>query len=208
MLSFLSKYAANIAFSQNGEESILLECVRRMAVERGRACEIGGADGHFCSNTALLIRDYGWHGTFVETNFDLWQRCVENWKDNPNVRSTCSHVDTHNINAFVDDSTDLLSLDTDGSDYELFCAMKARPKICIVEIDSSFPPDKEGFNSDGGAGYFSMMVAGLERGYFLLAHTGNLILVRDEYKELFPEIEGHPILDSERYFNTGWLKAA
>lgn len=208
MLDFLNKYRRDYFASQNGEEGILLEVVKRIGLDNGRCVEIGGANGLFCSNTALLIRDHGWRGRFVEAQFELWRQCQDNWKDNPNVRSTCSHVDTHNINTFVDDSTDLLSLDTDGSDYELFCAMRARPKICIVEIDSSFPPDKEGFNSDGGAGYFSMMVAALERGYFLLAHTGNLVLVRDEYRELFPEIEGHPILDSEKYFNRAWLKAA
>lgn len=206
MLEFFYKYAGNV-HSQNGEDLIIREAVKRLGVENGNCVEIGGADGHFCSNTRLLIEN-GWRGRFVETDYELWEKCVDNWKDNPKVRSTCSHVDKHNINAFVDDSTDLLSLDTDGSDYILFRAMRARPKIVIVEIDSSFPPDKEGFNSDGGAGYFSIMVAAMERGYFLLAHTGNLVLVRDEYKELFPEIEGHPILDSEKYFNRAWIREA
>lgn len=208
MLSFLNKYRRDYFASQNGEEGVVLEVVKRLGIEKGNSVEIGGANGLYCSNTALLIRDYGWSGKFIETDFNLWRQCQENWKDNPNVRSTCSHVDKYNINAFVDDSTDLLSLDTDGSDYDLFKAMKARPKIVIVEIDSSIPPDKEGFNSDGGAGYLSMMIAALERGYFLLAHTGNLILVRDEYQDLFPEIEGHPIIDSQKYFNRAWIKEA
>lgn len=207
MLDFLNKYRRDYVFSQNGEEGLLIEALRRIGISQGNCVEIGGNDGRWCSNTAYLI-EQGWSGKFIETDFNLWRQCQENWKDNPNVRSTCSHVDKYNINAFVDDSTDLLSLDTDGSDYDLFKAMKARPKIVIVEIDSSIPPDKEGFNSDGGAGYLSMMIAALERGYFLLAHTGNLVLVRDEYKDLFPEIEGHPIIDSDKYFNRAWIKEA
>lgn len=206
MLSFLNKYGFNV-HSQNREDGVIAEAVKRIGIESGSCAEIGGNDGRWLSNTRLLI-EQGWHGKFIETDFNLWRECAENWKDNPNVRSTCSHVDKYNISAFVDDSTDLVSLDTDGSDYELFKAMRARPKIVIVEIDSSFPPDREGFNSDGGAGYFSMMVLALERGYFLLAHTGNVVLVREEYKELFPEIEGHPILDSEKYFNRAWIKEA
>lgn len=208
MLDFLNKYRRDYFASQNGEEGLLLEALRRMGIENGNCVEIGGNNGLWCSNTALLIRDYGWSGKFIETNFDLWRQCVENWKDNPNVRSTCSHVDKYNINAFVDDSTDLLSLDTDGSDYELFNAMKARPKIVIVEIDSSIEPPSEAFNSDGAAGYWSMVVAGLERGYFVLAHTGNIIFVRQEYGELFPECAPHPLLEWERYFNRSWVKEA
>lgn len=210
MLDFLNKYRRDFKFSQNGEEGIILECLERLYfhVNKGHAVEIGGNDGRYCSNTALLLEQRGWSGLFVEADHGLYQRSVANWANYPQVRHQCARADASNINAFVTDQCDLLSLDTDGDDYKLFTALAAKPKIVIVEIDSSFPPDKEGFNSDGGAGYFSMMVAALERGYFLLAHTGNLVLVRDEYKELFPGIEGHPILDSEKYFNRAWLKAA
>lgn len=206
MLEFLKKYAGNV-HSQNGEDFLIREAIGRIGIVNGTCVEIGGNDGRWMSNTRLLIEN-GWHGRFIETNFDLWRQCVENWKDNPNVRSTCSHVDKYNINAFVQDDCDLLSLDTDGSDYELFNAMRARPKIVIVEIDSSIKPPSEAFNSDGAAGYWSMVAAGLERGYFVLAHTGNIIFVRQEYGELFPECAPHPLLEWERYFNRAWIREA
>lgn len=208
MLSFLNKYAKNYKFSQNGEEGCLLEAFVRMKQDRGHCVEIGGADGHFCSNTALLLENVGWSGLFVEADYGLYLKCGENWKHNPRVRSQCCYVDERNINAFVGDDCDLLSLDTDGLDYKIFCGMKARPKIVIVEIDSSLPPDKEVFNADGAAGYWAMTVAALERGYFVLCHTGNLVLVRQEYGHLFPEIDKHPLVDYEYFFNDAWLKGA
>lgn len=206
MLSFLNQHARNYKYSQNGEESIILECLVRMNQDRGYCVEIGGADGRFCSNTALLLENVGWSGLFVEADYNFYLKCKENWQGNPRVRSQCSRVDERNVNAFVKDDCDFLSIDTDGSDYKIFCGMTARPKIVIVEIDSSIPPDKNEFNSDGGAGYWPMTVAALERGYFLLCHTGNLIFLRQEYGPLFPEVNKHPLLDYEYFFNDGWLK--
>lgn len=220
MLSFLNQYAKNV-HSQNGEDGIISECIDRLALAGwlgdgvldrdgewlpGRCVEIGGNDGQWMSNTRLLLEN-GWEGLFVEADYNLYLRCRENWKENPRIRSQCSRVDGKNINAFVDDSCDLLSLDTDGSDYAIFAGLEARPKIVIMEIDSGIPPAVEGFNSDGGAGYFTGVELGLEKGYFLLCHTGNLVFVRDDYKHLFPEVKSkHPLIDSEHYFNRAWLK--
>jgi hypothetical protein len=204
MLSFLHKYAKNI-HSQNGEDGILWEAFMRINPTHDHAVEIGGNDGRWMSNTANLI-EQGWSGSFVEADYGLYLKCTENWKHNPLVRIQCSRVDGRNVNAFVDDKCDLLSIDTDGNDYEIFCGLKARPKIVIVEIDSSIEPPSERVNSDGGVGYWTMTVAALERGYFVLCHTGNLILVKQEYGHLFPECAPHPLLEWELYFNRSWLQ--
>lgn len=206
MLSFLNKYGGNLKFSQNGEELIVLEILRRLDLPLGHAVEAGGSDGHFCSNTALLL-EQGWSGLFVEGQYGLYLESKKNWKDNPRVRHQCCYVDGKNINAFVHDDCDLLSLDTDGSDFLIFNGLKARPKIVIAEIDSSIPPDSYEFNSDGAAGYARMVELGIEKGYFLLVHTGNCVFIREEFKHLFPEVKSkHPLIDSEYYFNRAWLK--
>lgn len=217
MLSFLNQYAKNHVFSQNGEEGILLECVERMDLQRGHAVEIGGNDGRFCSNIAYLLeRHEGWTGLFVEADYGLYLQSLSNWDKFisehskcpgvSSVRHQCSRVDGNNINAFVDDRCDVLSIDTDGHDYEIFRGLKARPKIIIIEIDSSIEPPSEQVNVDGGVGYWTMTTLALEKGYFVLCHTGNLVLVRQEYGHLFPECEPHPLLEWELYFNRGWLK--
>lgn len=208
MLSFLHQYAKDYIYSQNGEEGILAECQRR-GINIFHCVEIGGHDGRFCSNTARIIESdiRVVTGLFVEADYVRYLQCKTNWAHNSNVRCQCCYVDGKNINAFVHDDCDLLSLDTDGSDYKIFAGLKARPKIVIMEIDSSIPPNVEGFNADGAAGYFSGVELGIQQGYFLLCHTGNLVFVRDEFRHLFPEVKGrHPLIDSEFYFNRAWLK--
>jgi hypothetical protein len=219
MLDFVKRYAGNV-HSQNGEDLIIQEGWKRITANQhdgylyngeskvavlGHAVEIGGNEGLWLSNTRYLI-EQGWSGLFVEADHNLYLQSKQNWADNPHVRHQCSRVDGRNVNAFVDDKCDLLSIDTDGGDYAIFCGMKARPKIVIVEIDSSIEPPSERVNSDGGVGYWTMTVAALERGYFVLCHTGNLILVKQEYGHLFPECEPHPLLEWELYFNRSWLQ--
>jgi hypothetical protein len=212
MLSFLHKYARNLFYSQNGEEGIIIQCVRRFAdngVLRsdsdGHCVEIGGHDGKFCSNTGLLIESH-WSGLFVEADYDRYLQCKANWAQNSRVRSQCCRVDGKNINAFVDHMCDLLSLDTDGSDYQIFQGLNAKPKIVIIEIDSSYPPDVWAFNPDGAGTYRNTVELGIEKGYFLLCHTGNLVFVANEYRELFPETEGDGLSNAELYFKKDWLR--
>jgi hypothetical protein len=212
MLSLLNKYAYNV-HSQNGEDGLLIEILARLGLY-GQGCsfphvycvEIGANDGLWMSNTRHLI-NCGASSLFVESDFALYQQCVENWKNNPRVRVQCCHVDRKNINAFIDNRCDVLSLDTDGGDYEIFKGLQVKPKIVIVEIDSSIPPDVDGFNSDGGASYKTMVELGKEKGYELLCHTGNLVFIAGRFALSFPELgRSDPILNAELYFNRSWLK--
>lgn len=208
-LAFAKEYGYNRVFSQNGEEGIILECVERLGIVLGHAVEIGGNDGMFCSNTALLIRDHNWSGVFVEADSNLSDQCAVNWEHSGKVSSIHSNVTEENINQFVTDDTDVLSLDTDGHDYTLFAALKAKPPILIIEIDSSIPPDQRGFNSGGGASYLEMLLLAHQKGYFLLCHTGNMIFIRNDFQDLFPELKGTSALsDVDLYFNRSWLKEA
>ena len=206
MIDFVNKYARNV-HSQNGEDGLVTQCVNRIGLAHGYAVEIGANDGMWMSNTRNLI-EHGWQGLMVEADWNLYQRCRDNWKGNPGVRVQCSIVDGKNINAFVDDSCDVFSSDTDGADYEIFKGLIAKPKIVIVEIDSSIPPDNREFNSDGASGYLPMVELGIAKGYFLLCHTGNLIFVDRQYRELFPEIIGDGLSNPELYFKRDWMKAA
>lgn len=207
MIEVVNKYASNV-HSQNGEDGVTAECLKRIGLRMGHCVEVGSNDGLWLSNTRLLLEN-GWSGAFIEREWSLYLQCQKNWGHRKDVKCICSRVDGHNVNAFVNDDCDVLSIDTDGADYEIFKGLKAKPKIVIVEIDSSIPPDIDGFNSDGGAGYLPMLRLGREKGYFLLAHTGNLIFVRSEYwASHFSDVWAHPEMDANLYFNRGWLKAA
>lgn len=213
MLSFLNQYATNYFASQNGEEGIILEVIRRLdetfqIKAHGHAVEIGGNNGLYCSNTALLLRQHGWSGLFVEGEYGLYLESVKNWSGlGLPVRHQCCYVDEKNINAFVHNDCDLLSLDTDGLDYQIFRGLQAKPKIVIIEIDSSVPPGVLTREDGLGCTYQNTVNIGIEKGYFLLCHTGNLVFVREDFKHLFPEVKSkHPLIDSEFYFKRAWLK--
>lgn len=199
MLSFSEQYGQNV-HSQFGEDGILAECLKRIGIERGNCVEVGGNDGMWLSNTASLI-EQGWSGKFIEADFALWQRSRDRWSERPDVKCICSRVNGQNINAFVDDSTDLFSTDTDGRDFEIFGGLKAKPKIVVIEINSSISPDKYEFSVDGGAGYLPMLRLAIEKGYFLVCHTGNLILIDQKYRGLFPDIVGDGLENADLYFN-------
>lgn len=206
MLTFFEQYGKNIQSSQNGEEGIILECIKRLGLEAGKCVEIGGSDGDFCSNTALLLREHGWSGKFVEADFELWNKCCARWhhaKDR--VKSVCSEVTAENVNAFVPEDTDLISIDVDGTDIEIFRAMTARPAIVIIEINSGFPPDVEHESKEKGSSYLSMAKAAIQKDYFVLCHTGNVVLIDKKHRKLFPEIKGDGIKNSELYFRRDWL---
>ena len=202
MLEFVNRYASN-TYSQNGEDGIVAECLRRMQIGKGSCVEIGANDGQWCSNTARLI-ELGFSGLMIEADAILAQRCEDRWRHNPDVITVCCEASGRNVNAFVTRDVELFSADTDGCDYDIFAGLKAKPKICIVEIDSSLPPLDHVFNKDGGAGYLPMVELGLEKGYFVLSHTGNLIFVDTYFQKLFPEVKGDPIKNCQQYFNCAW----
>lgn len=206
MITFYNKYSKNYYSSQNGEEGLLEECLKRIPTKTKLCVEVGGNDGVWLSNTAWLIKFNGWSGKFVEADFDLWQKSCENWKAFANVKSQCSFVNESNIDAFVSADCEVLSIDTDGVDYKIFKAMTHKPKIVIIEIDSSIHPYEDVFNRDGGAGYMPMVRLGIEKGYFLLCHTGNLIFIDQQYRDLFPEIVGDGLMNKSEYFKKDWLK--
>ena len=205
MLSFYNKYGKNFIFSQNGEEGVINEVLNRIKQINQVCVEIGANNGIWLSNTAWLIKEKGFTGLMVEADYDLWEQCCKNWAGNDKVKSTCSMANPSNINAFVDQSCDVLSIDVDGIDYQIFQALEAKPKVVIIEIDSSIPPDADRFNREGGAGYLPMVKLGIEKGYFLLCHTGNLVFVDKQYKKLFPEIKGDGLKNPGDYFRTNWL---
>ena len=52
-----------------------------------------------------------------------------------------------------------------------------------------------------------MLRLGREKGYFLLCHTGNMIFVDSKYwASHFPDVNAHPEMDADQYFNRAWLK--
>lgn len=192
MRSFINKYKSAGRYSQNGEEGILKEILKRMKLAKGTAVEFGGGDGFYCSNTAHL-RDKGW----TVHMYDI--KAVD-----PYVHQKL--IGPNNVNELPE--CDILSVDVDGNDYGIWKAYNGHPKIVIIEINSSVNPLSNQPVSDKikGTGYKPMVELGLSKGYFLIGHVGNLIFVLNEYKNLFPELTADPIKEVNEYFDYSWIK--
>lgn len=189
MLSFVEKYKGN-AYSQNGEDQIIKECLSRINPKLKVAVEFGGADGFFCSNTALLRLDKNWK---------VYQYDMESSNERLVDKRT---ITPSNVNDLPPCS--VLSIDIDGNDYEVWKAYNGKPDIVVIEINSSLPPMKAHFSPEKGSSYITMALLALEKGYFILCHTGNLVCVLAEHRGLFPEIEGDGVNNYQQYFNTSW----
>jgi hypothetical protein len=187
MKEFSKKYGFNV-HSQNGEDGIISEVLKRINLKKGIAVEFGGADGFYCSNTAML-RSRGWE-VFM---YDL--------EGNDYVEA--KKITPDNVNELPD--ADVLSIDIDGNDYWIWMAYDKSPEVVVVEINSSFSPDENHVSQEKGASYKAMLLLGISKGYFLLCHTGNLVFVKNEYRELFPEVVGDGVSNSNEYFKTDWL---
>lgn len=182
MLDFVLKYGYN-TYSQNGEDGIIEECIKRINPDLKVAVEFGGVDGVFCSNTASL----GWKRFLYDiepSDFSVEKK----------------EITPENVNQLPE--CEVLSIDIDGNDYEVWKAYEGKPAIVIIEINSSLIPEDDHFSIGKGSSFSTMLKLGIEKGYFLLCHTGNMIFVLNEYKDLFPEVKG---VDPFELFNKSWL---
>lgn len=123
-------------YSQNGTEQILAEILGLIKSEVPHVCcEIGAADGIWLSNTAQLVREQGWRGTFVEADHAQFLKCCENYKHLP-ATVICDRATVENINALVPEGCGFLSIDVDGNDYWLWQALTSRPNIVCIEYNN------------------------------------------------------------------------
>jgi len=187
MLDFAKKYYNDIT-SQNGENGIIEECIKRIKPELKVAVEFGAPDEKYCSNIfplgnagfALIYYDDSTQSPYVEKKY----------------------IDPDNVNDIQECS--VLSIDIDGNDFNVWKAYKGKPAIVVIEINSSLDPDVEFFHPDRGSSFCTMNRLANDKGYFLLCHTGNCIYVDLKYHHLFPEIDF--IVTSEKFFNNSWLQ--
>jgi hypothetical protein len=132
------------AFSQNGEDGILLFVFALIGMVNRRCVEICAGDGIQC-NSANLIINHGWNGLLFDGDDQLLARgrayysrlgdtfcyppkLVHSWITRDNVNDL---IESHGFEGPVD----LLSLDLDGMDYWIWEAIDViRPRVVIAEI--------------------------------------------------------------------------
>mgnify|MGYP003111890375 FL=1 len=100
---------------------------------------------------------------------------------------------------------DVLNIDTDiSSDHEIWQSHKKyKPKIVVIEINSSISPESD-IEMDAGSPSFNLSLKiGNELGYSLVCHTGNMIYVRNDLLDKLSIPKS--LINSVELFNRSWL---
>lgn len=130
--------------SQNGEDGILAEILRRLHIGPGFFVEFGVQDGSIC-NTAQLAAN-GWSGVYIEADEGYAERLAQRYASSPRVKTMQRFVTAENIadifaSAGVPKEFDVLSIDIDGNDYWVWRALSGyKPRVVVIEYNAEHAP--------------------------------------------------------------------
>jgi len=192
------KYRKNV-YSQNGEDGILEEVIKQLNIHNGTFVEFGAWDGKYLSNTYYFYEKFNFSGVYIESDSEKFKE-LKNLCDSSNnklsaINSIVSEKDESSLDFLLNKTElrhdfDILSIDIDGNDYMVWKSFNNyKPKIVIIEANSAIPNDieyvgREIIESDRsiveGSSCLSLLKLGVEKGYNLICHTGNMIFVRDD----------------------------
>jgi len=143
----LQRHAKSV-FSQNGEDGMIEEALRRLGIDSPSFVEIGASDGsENCTHNLLLN---GASGLWVEGDVDLVDRARNSFSDFPvDVRN--KFVTTGNIIEIIRSSSrvcngfDVLVMDTDGNDWWLLQKIltEYQPSLIVAEYNAATGPRTE-----------------------------------------------------------------
>ncbi len=220
----LAHFEAQV-FSQNGEDGIIAEILRRIGTTDRFFVEIGAGHG-IEGNTVYLLRK-GWKGIWIEAD----PRAVRSIRtqfsaelETGQLRAVNSFVTRENApdllhQARVPPEFDLLSIDVDRNTSHVWRALSAfRPRVLVIEYNASIPPTDEwevpydanavwDESSYFGASLKTLERVGAERGYVLVGceRTGlNAFFVRaDAARDHFSgPLTAEACYEPPRYFLT------
>jgi hypothetical protein len=207
----LSEFARDVT-SQNGEDGMVAKLAQDLRLETGWCVEFGAWDGKHLSNTWDLWTNHGWSAFLLEALPSRFAD-LEHQSKKPSVVTMCARVGWEGDNrldqllaaAAVPADFELLSIDIDGDDYWVWEATSSRPKIVIIEYNSSFAPEVEFVQEKGGytgSGAASFVRLAEDKGYTLVDLTiTNLIFVRSD---LVPTLSVDT-LPLDELFDRSWL---
>ena len=134
--------------SQRGHDGIIGKIMKELDINKGFFIEFGAWDGIHLSNCRNLF-EQGWNGCFIEADKNKYSELVTNYKNsniiclNKLIYPTLSEGDTVDslYKEYMNNiEVDLLSIDIDGRDYEIFEHLNLTPKLIIIEGGFSFHP--------------------------------------------------------------------
>ena len=211
------KYRKNI-YSQNGEDGILEELIKRINLKEIQVCEFGAWDGKHYSNTFNLVENYSAKAVYIEQDRIRFNDLIQTSANFKNILPINSSINLNEnlfdkvvSNTFLKKNFDILSIDIDSNDLEIWESIKNyEPKIVIIEICSYISPGKlERYNIDKNTknSFTSTINVGKSKGYTPIAHVGNLIFIKNEYLDKL-KIEKSLFSNHEKLFLNDWKNKA
>lgn len=193
----LSPYELKV-FSQNGEDGVLDEILRRVGVETRAFIEFGAGPG--TEAVAVYLADVErWQGHFIEGDPASYSALAAKYEMSPRVTTTQAFVTPDDVEALfsrlaVPEEPDVLSIDIDGHDYWVWKAIsRYRPRVVVIEYNAHLGADrltmprssKPGWQGTDyfGASIGALVDLGAQKGYRLVHCdlTGvNAFFVRDD----------------------------
>jgi len=188
-----NEYKKNI-YSQNGEDGIVEELLKRLNIGSGWVCEFGAWNGIYLSNTFNLVKNKNFNAVFIEGDKKKYNDLLKTVEKFPNIVPIEAYVDHNDTSNSLDNllkrtdipnDFDILSIDIDSYDYQVWKSLKVyKPKIVIIEINSSVKVDNSVHihtpSKYQGTGFKPTYDLGLEKGYKFILHTGNMFFIRTD----------------------------
>ncbi len=194
-------------FSQNGEDGVIAELLRRCGEGTRWFCEFGSGPG-LEGNCVFLADVLGWSGFFAEADPEAYAGLERKYTGNPRVTTVQQRIGADNVEqafaaASVPSEPGVLSIDVDGPDYWIWEALSSyRPRIVVIEYNATLPPGRrlvkprevaaEPWDATNyfGASIEALRSLGESKGY-RLAHTDltgtNAFFVRDDLGADLPD---------------------
>ena len=205
---FYHTYSKNV-YSQNGEDGVIEELLKRLDISGGWVCEFGAWDGIYLSNTFNLV-EKGFNAVYIEGNSEKYAELLNTVATHSNITPINALVDPQNSldqllsTTNIPNDFDVLSIDVDSYDYQVWKDVNVyQPKMVIIQINSSVNTNVDYINDSVnylGTGFKSMYELGVEKGYTFVLHTGNMVFV---INELFDKLNIHYNNPIEN-FNPNW----
>lgn len=207
-------------FSQNGEDGVMAELIRRVGAPGKSFVEFGAETGQ--EGNCAFLASQGWSGLLIEGSPESFQKLQAKYQDNEKVKTVQAMITVDSLQEIlretqVPEEVDVFSIDIDSNDYWVWQGLTDyRPRIMVVEYNAQMGPDRklvmprnDSHEWDGtdfyGASVAALRQLGEEKGYTLVYTDTcgvNAFFVRDDLAEGLPQGD-EVALNPANHFHTG-----
>ena len=181
-------------FSQNGEDGVILEIIKRIFTKKKLVvCEFGAADGKHLSNTFNLVkRGMVSKAIYIESNNSFYSSLLDLSKEYQEIipiNCEVSHKKNDNntldkilLNLNIEKDIDMISIDIDSYDLDAFRTIKFyEPKMVIIEAGKQKYGVLSEHSLDKKLNSFSQIYNEFKNNFFLIFYNGNLFFLNKIY---------------------------